>query len=208
MKGVVTWLLFVATVVLLGVTAVSVYFVRGALPAVGGIILVSVSLAFILVPCFLLVFLVRFILKAENFNPGPFGMYLRVYNKIIPLKPLSQEFPMIDTSTTTISEEGSTKMIAPSQESHNYLGYAKIYQILRNAGINLDQPDDEKEVNTGPILHVVGGTDPNLSDELSMALRFYDSGNRSRNDLAACMNCTPHKASHLITQLKAKGLVN
>lgn len=208
MKGIITWALAIVSFIVLGITGIAVYYARGLLPTVGVILLVSVATMAVLLPCFLVVFLARFILKVDKFDPGPFGAYLRLYNKMIPLKPLSQEFPPIDTTTTVLEEESpQTRMLQPSEKSRDYLGYEKIYQILRNAGINLDQPEEEKEVDTGPILHVVGGTDPQLNDELSRALRFYDSGNRSRNDMAACLKCTPHHASHVITQLRAKGLV-
>jgi len=180
-----------------------VYSARSSWSSFGTVIIASLAITFTLLPVTVIVILIRLFLRVEKYDIGAYGAYLRWFGKLVPLKPLTQDIPVIESPLK------NTIAVTPSEQSREYLGYEKMYRRLMELGFSLEeQVEDEPLSIEPPNLRVVGGeTEEQLGTELSTALRLYEKGNTGRKSLADAMHTSQHRASHLITQLKAKGLV-
>lgn len=181
------------------IVAVLLVQVRQYWPIFGMVILVSVVSVFILLPLSLVALLVKFLLKHEVHEVGQYGTLLTLFGRVIQLRPMVWESTTIDTTQTAL--------VTPTEQSRPYLAAESAIRALERAGIHLDEPEDEPLAIDEPKLRIVGGVYEGLTDEMSKALACYKDGATGGASLAEAMKISRHKASHLITALKAKGLV-
>jgi hypothetical protein len=187
-----------AMFITLFIVVLLLYSVRGYWPGFGLIILVSVTSIFILLPLGLLALLVKLLFLREFHDAGQYGTISTLFGKVTHVRPMWVE----QDTTSSVST-----LIAPTEKSRPYLAVETAYRAMERAGIHLGEPEDEPLEIEPPQLRVVGGEYESLTDEESRALRSYKDGNTGRASLAKDMKITQHKATQLITTLKAKGLV-
>lgn len=188
MRVVKGWLLFIATVIVLGVSAYCLYLVRDMLPFLGLLIYGSLAFLIVLFNIFAIIFVVRFFFKNEVHAVGSHGSVVSWMGRITKVHPM------------LVEESRPVNVIPARISARGYPG-------------DMDRDEPEPEEDTYTVTEVGPLELPPPDGELEMAAREYNNGYNSRNKLAKRLseltgqNVSTYKTIQLIAALKESGRI-